>query len=105
MTITEFLEARIAEVEAVARLASEDDYTVENGLRWGEVGYEMLPDLTIDPARILARCEADRLLVGRLACSDAPACGDHDCEVVVDTWRILAAMYAGHPDYDEAWRP
>ncbi|KAB2809250.1 hypothetical protein F9L07_19610 [Pimelobacter simplex] len=63
MTITEFLLARIAEDEAVAQRALGERYMVDGGLRWGEVGYETVSDLTIDPARVLAECEAKRRIV------------------------------------------
>lgn len=111
MTITEFLLARIAEDEAVSRaLDSSTD-----PLNWtqpgdpavglagpvdGPSGYE---SIVIDPARVLAESAAKRLMVGRLACPE-PACGDHDCEIVREDWRILASVYARHPDFDDAWR-
>lgn len=62
-----------------------------------------------DPARVLAECEAKRLIVGLHWTNDptgpAPICDlclyKPPCETVLS----LALPYADHPDYDESWRP
>jgi hypothetical protein len=111
MTLTEFLLARIADDEAVAR-------------RIQAVG----PcEPAYDPAHVLAECEAKRQIVemhdpqeGR---EDMPAVcstcggfvrrpdylrGSTDSGYVIPwpcpTLRALALPYADHPDYQEAWR-
>lgn len=102
MSITEFLLARIAEDEAVAREV-------------GEVRPELLPDdrepwadpveveVRFPPARVLAECEAKRRIV-RLhpeILTICQGCGEpYPCR----TLGAHAAVYADHPDYDEAWR-
>jgi len=48
-----------------------------------------------DPARVLAECEAKRLLVEWLAMEPRED----------QALAFLALPYADHPDYDEAWRP
>jgi hypothetical protein len=53
-----------------------------------------------DPARVLAECEAKRLLLQREPCDDTGV-GDDPCHHL----RALAVPYADHPDYREEWRP
>ena len=125
MTLTDFLLARIAEDEAVARAAT-DDGIQANGqhAHWREgprgdcgccsrvvglgvdVDDRQAPHVARhDPARVLAECEAKRRIVGLIGVADSP-------EVHVDAFvcaqlaaRHLALPYADHPDYREAWRP
>jgi hypothetical protein len=159
MTLTEFLVARIAEDEAVARAASDgpwtyapggdsDDGVVEraephpasvghgsfNESRFvAMTSYDTLSGTTHnsdsdgahiarhDPARVLAECKAKQRIVELHAIRierewvnpvDGPAyeVNEHYCEVcdwvpdACDTVKALAAIYADHPDYDEAWR-
>lgn len=89
MTITEFLLARIAEDEDVARVF--DDVKP----RYYEVsGMEPSPEYVtvyVSPARVLAECAAKRAIV------DAR----HEDDTCI---RILAAVYSDHPDYNKAWR-
>lgn len=55
-----------------------------------------------DPARVLAECEAKRRIVERHSSCDDVSFGDASiCPEIV----TLAAIYADHPDYQEAWRP
>jgi hypothetical protein len=92
MTITEFLLARIAEDEALAR--------------------EWAPRHPANKtrARIEAECEAKRRIVeemGRLAGDERPTSNlDEDGWILLcwETLETLAAVYADHPDYDESWR-
>lgn len=62
-----------------------------------------------DPARVLAECEAKRLIVHRHhAPHECPGNGPqtyYRTELGCPTVRDLALPYADHPDYDEAWRP
>jgi hypothetical protein len=113
MTLTEFLLARIAEDEAIARAA--------HIAHW-------------DPARgILATCTAKRRLLalhghvsrdgygpsgrcddylgghneGRCSACVAFHAADLDCEqapLPCPTLQLLAMPYADHPDYDPSWQ-
>lgn len=115
MTLAEFLLARIAEDEALASAASPgpwhtnpeqdqvlavDDITVADGFALS--GRQMRATSNHiarhDPARVLAECEAKRLLVAEIL----PTNPDYDPRYVQ---KVLALPYADHPDYDEAWRP
>ncbi len=86
MTLAQFLLARIAEDEMVAKeVPGPSD---ETGLSWwGEYGH-----LSVSPARVLADCEAKRRIAHRPNCPP---------------WvlRYLALPYTDHPDYREEWRP
>jgi len=111
MTLTEFLEARIAEDEEVARGAVDE----QQGGHWHEPGDDMpmfgfsvaLP-LTFaehaarhDPARVLAECEAKRRIVASV--ERALRLGTNGLGPSV--LRLLALPHADHADYDESWRP
>ena len=105
--LTEFLLARIAEDEAAARGALDGRWTwasvdfnssivAEHGNRHG-------------PERVLRECEAKRLLLER-EWSNAEARPDwcYSCSGPIDQCvesRLIAAVYAGHPDYLPEWRP
>lgn len=153
MTLTEFLEARIAEDEAHARsaLGSARWKAVQND-HGGDLSQEVtaevwtepyespldraprprlvckvgpddgFPSLTHatydarhiarhDPARVLAKCEADRRIVEYAeGCSeiaalkgDAFAKGMHAASM--HALRRLALPYADHPDYRQEWKP
>ena len=115
--LADFLLARIAEDEAVAKRAVEDgaEYLAYDN---GSTGHDWLSESgEYDPARVLAECEAKRRIVGLHT-------GQHECvgEKYGDpqaciyvspgfmheddpTLRLLALPYAGHPEYDERWRP
>lgn len=119
MTITEFLEARIAEDEAQAQSAKD---WVANGPEprypWfgshGEVtgkrfGIALPHIATMSPSRVLAECAAKRAIINLADATlrenadrrDASALGAelmHD-EVLC----ALAAVYATHPDYQQEW--
>jgi hypothetical protein len=53
-----------------------------------------------DPARVLREVEAKRKILAS-ECAPYPR---HAPPMTV-TLRLLAAVYADHPDYDEIWRP
>jgi hypothetical protein len=114
MSIVEFLLARIAEDEEVARRGDERAFVhaVEDAY---------LPPRYPDPARVLAECQAKRAIVGLhrqvnvfsfAPSGDCAECGDPEAEGWwvrrVDwpcpTLRHLGAVYAYHPDYNPAWR-
>ncbi len=114
VTITAFLEARIAEDEADADRI--DRYRIYDDKRW-------------NVARVLAECEAKRRIVElhvpdrhlenwywtQRKCSE---CGgqwhvitpfgkptDIGPEQGCATLRLLTLPYADHPDYRDEWRP
>src|SRR3954463_11187317 len=120
--LADFLLARIAEDEAVARAAVQ---TAERGGRdswyWSNAGEAVFLDESStpvvwgdeqsrpagnhiarhDPARVLAECEAKRRIV-QLS-SDTPESERQGALGAVA--RLLALSYADHRDYDEQWRP
>lgn len=95
--LTEFLLARIADDEA--RLVGSSD--IIPGDRWG-------------PDRVEAECEAKRRVVERAANvqSSGPARDNtRAMDMTVgadaaysDVCRMLATVYADHPDYRQGWR-
>lgn len=122
MTITEFLLARIAEDEAVAREALAEPWAAgswtpevyDDGIRNRAVAFA--------PERVLAECETKRRIIElhdhvEQTYTDTPGVefGCTICHIGAhgedfnggwcDTVRALALPYADHPDYDEAWRP
>jgi len=113
MTLAAFLLARIAEDEAVAREATPD--TLPHPLLLVEAeDRDMVCELMVDPARVLAECEAKRRIVeghGRThACT---VLGEPDAWDEQTFWeksepcptlRALAAVYADHEDSRDEWR-
>jgi fructoselysine-6-P-deglycase FrlB-like protein len=86
MTLTDFLLARIAEDKRGYFIGYDD--------RGGSY-------VAVDPAHLLAECEAKRRIVE--ACADVLA---YDAEALPqDVLRFLALPYADHPDYREEWKP
>lgn len=117
MTLTDFLLARIAEDEAVARAASHQKvagpfhgkWQADSALLMANGALERIDREHIarhDPARILGECEAKRCI------ADNPPERYEDGEAREDdaygewfwTCRVLASVYASHPDYDEGWK-
>jgi len=108
MRIDEFVLARVAEDEVVARSAIADG---EGARDWA--GTEGATDAHIarhDPARVLAECAAKRAILADHTPADDGRCGlcsDLYCvtpwDGICDVARPLAAVYADHPDYDPAW--
>lgn len=119
VTLTEFLLARVAEDEAVAGETHGEHRWIEpddiHGDSWviTEGDVEFVAYMT--PDRVLAECEAKRRIVEmhkpyrRIIGVGCDVCigsapfpfPDHPCP----TLRLLALPYAGHPDYDEEWKP
>lgn len=116
MTITEFLEARIAEDEAEAREAITEraKATPNEG---SDTGLQCWPDspvpaVLVGPERVIAECAAKRKLI---AISDEVESMDHQitqewggaCEAIDgtadDMLRAMAAVYRDHPDYQQEW--
>ena len=120
MTLTEFLLARIAEDEALSRPYQCKRAWVAYG---GPVddGPTTVPAITrrLDPARVLAECEAKRRIVGEhgggFVCESCAGEPRIAYKAVVPlptakrapcpTLRALGVVYADHPDYQPEWRP
>jgi hypothetical protein len=115
MDISEFLLARISDAEGVVRqyrqVWDEDESSPFHPFVIEKEG----PYLSIDPAYVLAECEAKRRIINAAWADhlqiegewgygrgreDLSALNDYP-EVVT----LLALPYADHPDYDEEWRP
>ena len=126
MTLTEFLNARLDEDEAVAREA----VLMRDRTKFARGREPEVPDMSawanddvlggavvsVGPERVLAEVEAKRQIIAEHTCrcpdpdcGDCGACsGDHHADPTpapCRTLRLLALPYAGHPDYDEGWRP
>ena len=113
--LTEFLLARVAEDQAVARSAETDprhswvfvdfggNANADHGRRW-------------NPARVLAECEAKRRIIrgaipGRIVRPDGEvlslmAPNELARADLLHEWilRVLAQPYADHPDFREEWK-
>ncbi|MDQ1621115.1 MAG: hypothetical protein QOE19_3684 [Actinomycetota bacterium] len=127
MTILEFLDARLAEDALTATAA------IEQSPEWhAYYDYRDVKDATgvyvieadrahptleqaahiarHDPARVLRDVETKRQMVARYRADleDPNAAADLK-SANLERWlyicRLLAAVYAGHPDYREDWRP
>ena len=98
MTITEFLEARIAEDEAEAK--------------WVEAEGDHGSSPVQHPARVLAECAAKRAIIKQNQ-SYVEAAAEREgiafvgarCwqEVTGDVLKLFAAVYADHEDYRQEW--
>ena len=132
MTLAEFLLARIAEDEQIAREAPPSPWDLDtdrccvghSGHPAKYLGGGNAAEMTDaaehiahwDPARVLAECDAKRRIVGMCA-EDAALAMNYRTAVKAttsewdllslarDTLKTLALPYADHPDYREEWKP
>lgn len=135
MTLVEFLRARLAEDRATAQAATAgpwgafvraEVYVEQTGAEDGHLVAE-LPDCgdhdsdrpadaahiaRHDPARVLAEVAAKEAILDE--CLGVQEQADRDWNdpglnamagAYLDVVKLLAAVHAGHPDYDESWRP
>jgi hypothetical protein len=122
LTLTDFLLARLAEDEAVAKEAIEErrrvryveghpandpDYADHDLIAWPD---SSVPALLVGPERVLADVEAKRRIVewvtgAQAAAGDPPGFCAGDAPALTYPLRHLAAVYGDHPDYREEWRP
>lgn len=124
--LTDFLLARIAEDEEVARLGISGQEDPENG--WGYEGRALTPHVGIiheaaqaahitrwHPARVIAECTAKRWVVEHAATAidQANRANGRDThDVMVNTKAITSAtvlhhlvqVYSDHPHFNQAWR-
>lgn len=96
-SLAEFLLARIAEDEA----------SIDGDWAGGDGGLHIISTPMRD--RMMAECEAKRLLVARyvIACESDQSSGTF-ATVWTERHAVLAFLampYADHPDYDEEWKP
>lgn len=94
VTLVEFIEARIAEDEAMFTHA---------GMDWPEIEGYLLPGFTEE--RALAECAARRAVIalyrGKTGANDSYVRGWH--EATSAAVRALVQPYAAHPDFNPAW--
>jgi hypothetical protein len=113
--LTAFLLARLAEDENEIGPhwieERRDEGAGPNGIGWADVG-GISDVLMSSQHRALREVQAKRFIVGEHGGRDpwrVDPCDAHDpvtmATVPCDTLKALAAVYADHPDYDEAWRP
>lgn len=102
MSITEFLEARIAEDEALAHavIATVTPDAWENPTKWGNFYPEDIAFWDSQtPNRVLAECAAKRAIIKAFD----PQFPDLDPYVGRDVIAMLAVVYSDHPDYQQEW--
>ncbi|MEA1796685.1 DUF6221 family protein [Rhodococcus qingshengii] len=130
MGIVEFLEARIAEDEAVAKAARPGPWFHDSNLTCGPRvppdDFLMVPEdpsdtispcndkipdqdsrhiARHDPARILCEVAAKRKLIRSIEGLVQHAYGYDSAGTVEKVLAPLAAIYSDHPDFNEEWRP
>jgi len=116
MNITEFLEARIVEDEAVVAYAEPQE--MSGGYSYADVG-GLSEVLTVGAARVLAECAAKRAIIAEHGRGDSYV--SDWCETCAQWWasevgegppgvawpcltlKVLAAVYSDHPDYQQEW--
>lgn len=114
MDIQEFLLARIAEDEAVAREAAQALRGA--GANWGNTfkqvegsGHQPVADATSawyadhiarhDPARVLSECAAKREIIKRLGPDENGNFPIRNLTIQL----LMASAYSDHPDYQQKW--
>ena len=119
MTLSEFLLARIAEDETIARENTWPEAAHTSACRYDQI--ELLTGCKCKiPSRVLAECEAKRRIVaialehmettdGQWGCghsADRKRTGDcHDSLHDDGILQALALPHVDHPDYHAKWRP
>lgn len=111
MTLTEFLLARIAEDEDLAKAARVED--VWPSYPWGIDETERALQAAYTPGRVLAECGAKRRIVVEFT-SAVDWSQDADCPMpdlyraragtILDVLRLLALPYTDHHDYRPEWK-
>ncbi len=110
MDLADFLMARFAEDEAVARqlgqmwalVAEGDRSRLDSGVREGmDSVFSVADGAPADsaPSRLVAELDAKRRIVERV--TDVARAS---CAVCDEVLALLALPYTGHPDYREEWR-
>ena len=106
-TLVEFLLARVADLEALARAVQAETLEPDAPIGTGDDPWpsERAFAEYVTPARVLAECEAKRRIVESLRDCPTSAEFDDTRECLESVCHDLATIYADHPDYDESWRP
>lgn len=101
--LAEFLFARIAETKAAAEQVDADHWDTDfSGWMYPDVA-ELMGKFS--PARVVADCDAKRLLVEvLLPIVDLGLIIGYGSESAVTALRTLGTSYVDHPDYDAEWR-
>jgi hypothetical protein len=107
-TLTDFVEARIAEDEAEARKV-EAPLPVRGYATVTLAATDTIAALYVDPARVLAQCAAMRKIVESAEWAESMWTNDstpytRGC-VVASRVAVesLASIWSGHPQFDPAW--
>jgi hypothetical protein len=113
MTLADFLLARIAEDEAVARAVPEVEPKSSHSIFTSL--HEPTGTVEISPARVLAECEAKRRAIEAAWQDQLEIEGEWGASRPIEQMsaeddnpaviEALAAVYADHPDYRDEWRP
>lgn len=114
-TLAEFLLARLAETEQVARSAQTEPLSGEvcqlwEVQDWVELDIEVLAHVNRhDPARVLAEVAAQRRIIaayGEACVNPSGEMRDYGHEEgLEEAMRLLALPHAAHPDYRPEWAP
>lgn len=107
MTITEFLEARIAEDEAALERTGWFPHSTHGSDAIGTYRADC-PDCLGVPSRerVLAECAAKREIIAMFKPEDIPREWDPEAYVaaaIEGCLLALAGVYADHPDYQAEW--
>jgi hypothetical protein len=102
MTIVEFLNARIAEDEALIDATEEwvPGYTPPGLYTFNSY---LVSGVAISAERLTAECEAKRSIVGRGILAQGDASTDGVNLLLHDVLRLLAQTYRNHPDFQQEW--
>jgi len=106
MKITDFLNARIDEDEAIAREALSPDLFEDEKHYYPTLGPQRddwgLWTFHMPVARVLRECEAKRMLLGEA--QRWSATGNDTLKLCAErVLRMMASAYADHGDHDPAW--
>jgi len=102
MTLSEFLQARIAEDEAEAQARREHSEGCWPNMDNCQSHYGEEGQWSWGPARVLAECEAKRRIVSEI--EGTRATGTYTTRLLTILLH-LAMPYADHPDYHDEWKP
>ncbi len=106
--LIEFLTARLAEDERKVTAMQRERLRVETApiFQGQNMGWLAGVDIFVNPDRWQAEIDLKRkLLEGHEPDIHRCAYGDHVIGDQCEMQRLLAVPYAGHPDFEEAWRP
>ena len=111
LTLTEFLEARIAEDEAAIERRSAFPHAIHGADEVGAYNPQC-PDCLGLPGkrRVLAECKAKRGIIeraqraGQIEDGLISAAGGYIFDIEDAILCTLAAVYADHPDYNPEWK-